>query len=72
MSVVLGAGCFYIVRHFRALNKARDDESIAKKKLADRRVAEAAHAGHLAEAGFGDDTTVTPEDVSLLDSKRMH
>ena len=70
MTISISIGCYYIVRHFRAINKARDDDSIAKKKVADRRVAEAAHAGHLAEAGF-DDTTVTEDDVSLID-KRMH
>lgn len=53
MAVVIGLACFFLVRHFRYLNKKRDDESIAKKKVADKKVAEAAQAaqGGAAEAG---------------------
>lgn len=50
MTVVLAVLCFFLVRHFRIINKKRDDESIAKKKVADRRVAETAQASR-AEGG---------------------
>ena len=70
MTVAITVGCYYIVRHFRAINKSRDDESIAKKKVADRRVAEAAHADHVAELGSSYDVHPEDVDVGLLDGKR--
>ena len=66
MTVAISIGCYYIVNYFRAINKKRDDESIAKKKVADRRVAEAAHAGQVSEAGFHDEAS---ENLSLLDRR---
>lgn len=52
MTVVLSVICFFLVRYFRSINKKRDDESIAKKKIADRRIATADQASRM-ERGAG-------------------